>query len=80
MKFFMPQMLRCLSCRHGSTGFDAVGNVDRYYMVCDVNAKLPNEKCKNYKPAEGARRVATQAASTNREARSDSMGRAEVFL
>lgn len=52
MKFFMPQMLRCLSCRHGSTGFDAVGNVDRYYMVCDVNAKLPNEKCKNYRPQE----------------------------
>ena len=52
MKFFMPQMLRCLSCRHGCTGFDAVGNVDRYYMVCYANAKLPNEKCKNYKPAE----------------------------
>ena len=52
MKFFMPQMLRCLSCRHGSTSFDAVGNVDSYYMVCDVYAKLPNEKCKNYRPQE----------------------------
>ena len=52
MKFFMPQMLRCLSCRHGSCGFTVTENVDNYYVVCEKQTKLPEKKCRFFAPME----------------------------
>ena len=52
MKFFMPQMLRCLSCSFGSCGFTVFENVDNYYLVCEKQIRLPEKKCKFYMPQE----------------------------
>ncbi|MBQ2772074.1 MAG: hypothetical protein IJE95_05100 [Methanocorpusculum sp.] len=53
MKYYLPQILRCLSCRFGSSGFTVFENVDNYYLVCEKQVKLPEKKCRFFVPMDG---------------------------
>ena len=53
MKYYLPQILRCLSCRFGSCGFTVFENVDNYYLVCEKQIRLPEKKCRFFVPMAG---------------------------